>query len=290
MKVAITGANGFIGGSLAKRLAQSGCGVVALTRNPLPPASALRCEYLHYSLVDGLSSHLPDDCDTIIHCAYSAMPGGKGDVDLNIGAVKALQSEAAGRRIVFISSMSAHEGAVSAYGRGKWAIEGMLGRDTDLVIKPGFVIGPGGIFERLRGSIRRLPVVPLFYGGNQPIQTIWVNDLAEGIGRAVERRLTGTLTLGSEESVTLRDFYLAIMASENLRRPLVPAPGGLSLGALRLLEGMGVDLPLSSENLLGLQALRHFETKPSLDLLGLSLVDLPEALRRTKAAEPSPKS
>jgi NADH dehydrogenase len=286
MKVAITGANGFIGSALFSRLGQSGYSLVALTRNPLPNPAGQRCEWIRYSLQDGISFHLPEDCETIIHCAYRVSPSGKGDVDLNIHAVKALLSAAGGRRIVFISSMSAHGGALSAYGRGKWAIEGMLRSDADLVIKPGFVIGPGGIFERLRRSIRRLPLVPLFYGGNQPIQTIWVDDLAEAIGRAVERHLTGTLTLGSAEAITLRDFYLAIMACDNLRRPLVPVPGAPALAALRLLEGMGVGLPVSSENLLGLKALVRFETKPSLDLLGLDLVGLPEALRRAKAAEP----
>lgn len=284
MKIAITGANGFIGRRLARRLGQDGCELIALTREPFTEGVGRPCAWIRYSLTDGLSALLPDDCDTIIHCAYGMSPGGKGGVELNVKAAQALLGAAGGRPLVFISSMSAHAGALSEYGRGKWAIEGMLEPARDLVIKPGFVIGPGGIFERLRGSLRKFPFVPLFYGGHQPIQTIWVEDLADGIARAVERRITGTLTLGSAEPVTLRAFYRDILESDKLSRAFVSVPGGPSLAALRFLEAMGIELPLTSENLLGLKALRRFETQPSLDLLGLKLVSLVEALNLAHSA------
>jgi nucleoside-diphosphate-sugar epimerase len=285
MRVAITGANGFVGQALLKRLSDGGCRLIALTRNPLSGPAGHPCEWLRYTLEDGLSDRLPEDCDSVIHCAYSMSARGAADLELNVNAFRALQASAAGRRLVFISSMSAHAGAQSTYGRGKWAIEGMLRSDADLAIKPGFVIGSGGIFGRLRRSIRALPFVPLFYGGRQPIQPIWVGDLAEAVARAVERRLTGALALGSVEAMALRDFYRAILASEYLRRPLVPVPGGLSLAMLRVLESLGIELPVTSENLLGLKALRRFDTKTSLELLELRPVDLAEALRRTNALE-----
>jgi NADH dehydrogenase len=286
MRIAITGANGFIGRALVSRLGEGGCRVIALTRHPLAHKGGHACEWIRYSLEDGLSNSLPDDCGTVIHCAHAMSARGASDFQLNVDAFKALRASGAGRRFVFISSMSAHAEARSAYGRGKFAIEGMLRGDADLAIKPGFVIGPGGIFERLRRSVRALPFVPLFYGGRQPIQTIWVDDLAEGVARAVERRLTGTLAIGSAEATTLREFYRAILASEHLRRPLVPVPGGPSMAVLRALEGLGIGLPFTSENLLGLRALRTFETGPSLELLGLRPIDLNEALSRTHAPDP----
>lgn len=286
MRIAITGANGFVGRSLVRRLGADGRELIALTRSPIPDQGGPQCTWIRYSLENGLSDSLPDDCKVVIHCAYAVSGRGAADVQLNVDAFKALKAAAAGRRFVFISSMSAHAEARSAYGRGKFAIEGMLSDDSDLTIKPGFVIGPGGIFDRLRRSVRALPFVPLFYGGRQPIQTIWVGDLAEGVARAVERRLTGTLAIGSAEATTLREFYRAILVNDHLRRPLLPVPGGPSMVVLRALEALGIRLPFTSENLLGLRALRRFETRPSLELLGLQPVALNEALSRTHALEP----
>jgi nucleoside-diphosphate-sugar epimerase len=285
MRVAITGANGFIGRALLARLDRGGAAVIALTRNPRPDSADSRHTWIRYSLEEGIGGSLPDDCDVLIHCAYGISATGKGDIELNVNAVKALQSAAAGRRIVFISSMSAHPGALSAYGRGKWAIEGMLRKDADLVIKPGFVIGPGGIFERLRRSLQSLPFVPLFYGGNQPIQTIWVEDLVEAIAVAVDWGVSGVLALGSAEAIPIREFYRAILASDRLKKPLVPVPGKPSLIMLRILEKLGVRLPMSSENLLGLLALREFETKHSLELLGIRPIGLVDALQRAHPCE-----
>jgi nucleoside-diphosphate-sugar epimerase len=283
MRVAITGANGFIGQALLRRLGKSGVRLIALTRKPLPEPVGIGVDWIEYTLERGLSARLPKDCDAVIHCAYAISPRGAGDVELNVNAFNALRTAAMRRQFVFLSSMSAHTGARSAYGRGKWAIEGLVRDQGDLAIKPGLVIGSGGVFDRLRRSIRSLPFVPVFYGGHQPIQTIWVEDLAEGVTRALERRIRGTLALGSIEATTMRGLYGAIMANDNIRRPLVPVPGGLSLVMLRLFERLGIGLPVSSENLLGLSALRLFETKSSFELLEFQPIEMDEALRRTDA-------
>src|SRR5665213_1895314 len=101
MKVAISGANGFIGRSLVRRLGQDGCEIVALTREPFTDGGGRPCAWIRYSLEGGLSARLPDDCDTILHCAYGMSPRGRGDIERNVAAAKALQAAAQGRRLVF---------------------------------------------------------------------------------------------------------------------------------------------------------------------------------------------
>jgi nucleoside-diphosphate-sugar epimerase len=171
---------------------------------------------------------------------------------------------------VFISSIASHPQSASYYGRSKALLESSLDPRRDLIIRPGLILAnDGGLFGRMRRSIGRTGVVPLFWGGRQIVQTIHVDDLCLAIERAIERGCVGALSVAELEGMPLRSF-LRMLARELGRRPLLlPLPGGPVLTLLRLLERLGLRLPLSSENVLGIKAMRQVPTSADLALLGI---------------------
>jgi len=271
-RVALTGAGGFLGTALARRLLDAGMEVHALSRRP----PALPGVQWHAYDLAGPVPPIAAEADVIVHAAFALGAVGAATAELNRAAALRLRDSARQhqRHFVFISSMSAHAAAVSAYGRSKWAIEQALDTTRDTIVRPGLIIGPGGVYARMLDSLRRAPVVPVFFGGTQPVQPIALGDLVEGLQRIIAGRHAGVFNLGLAEPITIRELYQRMLAALGERRRLVPLPGGLAVWALRGSEALGWRLPLTSENLLGQKQLRAFATADSLVRLGLTLTPL----------------
>lgn len=256
MKVAITGAKGFLGQKLKKAL-QDKYGVLSLCRQP--------CEEGDYffDLAQAKASLQQLDVlpDVMIHAAYG-MKSTPNEETTNIEGSKRLFDWCRENniRIVFVSSCSAHEDAESSYGRSKWELEKYLDPKVECAIRPGFIIGQGGVYARLKASISALGFAPLFWGGNQPIQLISVEHVVQAIVWVLEHSLTGVLNVVNANPITIRQFYSQIFQRLGKSPRFVPLPGDVALSLLRGAERLGLSLPMTSENLLGLKHLRVFQS------------------------------
>ena len=47
----------------------------------------------------------------------------------------------------------------------------------------GVIVGPGGVYARMLLSLQRAPLVPVFYGGSQPVQPVGLEELVEALVR-----------------------------------------------------------------------------------------------------------
>jgi nucleoside-diphosphate-sugar epimerase len=106
-----------------------------------------------------------------------------------------------------------------------------------------------------------VPFIPIFFGGDQSIQTIDLDDLVEGIARIVDQHLVGLFCLAEEEPVGLRAFYAELAKCQGARPRFVRLSGRASLLALRAVEKMGIRPSMTSENLLGLKNLRTIDVR-----------------------------
>jgi nucleoside-diphosphate-sugar epimerase len=176
--------------------------------------------------------------------------------------------------------MSAHREALSVYGRTKLEVEVLLDPARDVAVRPGHVIGEGGVFWRTAGSIAALPFIPLFWGGRQQVQTVHVDDVCAAVRIAIEKDLTGEISVAEVEPVTLREFYAAIARSLGKRPRFLPLPGDLTLLCLRIAERLGFPLPLTSDNLLGLKRLRVYPMEADARRLGSRPRTMRESLAR----------
>lgn len=277
MKIAVTGATGFVGGELVRYLTAQGHEVLKLQRTTFGRPGE---RFYDVRSVDSIPKL--DGVDALVHTAFvkydkKSLPDSS---DFNIRA--ALGLEAACRRVgaqfVFLSTMSAHEEAISHYGKHKYDIEQQLDQSRSLVFKLGLVIGEKGLFNTIRTAIEKSAFIPLVGSGSQPIQTIAVTDVCRIIEKAIMEKRVGNYILGTEKVYTLRDFYAAIATRLGKKPTFISVPYSLVSLALNTIELLRIPFNVSNENLLGLKQLKAFDTKKSLDALGVSILDMDQAL------------
>ena len=181
MTIALTGATGFVGQAVLDEAARIEEPVRALTRR----AQAAR---KHIDWIEGDLSNpaalamLCDDVDAVIHVAGLTTTSDPTEFeDANVSGTQRLIDAAKEKRVkrfIFVSSLSAREPKLSAYGASKAKAETLVaasGLDWTIVRPPG-VHGPRDVdyFEMFRSA--RLGFVPLPPGGASSI--IHVEDLA----------------------------------------------------------------------------------------------------------------
>jgi nucleoside-diphosphate-sugar epimerase len=281
--IAVTGATGLIGHALCEWLASRGWMVRALARRVPPRPWPIGVSFFRCNLPGYVDTVALDGCDAVIHAAYATRATSRKEAqDVNEEGTRRIVelSRAAGvERLLFISSMSAHDQARSYYGASKRKLEGLFDPARDLVIRPGLVLGSaGGLFGSMENVLRSSRIVPLIGGGRQPLQTIHIDDLCEGISSALDLRVTGRVTLAEPKAISMQSF-LRLLAERVGRRPIfVRVPATPVLWAARGLEAIGIAGPLSSENILGLQALREADCTADLGRLRLHVRSARESL------------
>lgn len=274
LNILLTGASGFIGRHLLSALLEAGHSVVALARKPPTGDSRPGVRWVRHLM----PNDLPPECfaqrpDVLIHLAHQTSGGSPEQLFATngIGSERIFSAcrDHAVSKVVYFSSLSARDDARSLYGQSKRLIEKSLHPKKDLVLRPGLVMGDGGLAERLTQTMRRFRLVPLLFGSRRTVQRIEVADLCLGTVRALELGLSGTLNLAEDPPITVRELYQDLARRAGVRAWLVPVPAGPVLRLLRWLERRGVQLPISSENLLGLEALRAVPSAADLQKLGL---------------------
>lgn len=273
----ITGANGYIGEALTRQLLEDDFTVSALVRDwKSPPASDLLRVH-PFLLPDQIpDDFINDDSSWLVHLAYNTQfrsreESYRTNVEGTLRLAKLWAKKARGI-FVFVSSMSAHEQATSLYGKTKFLVEKELAQILPphrlLILRPGFVLGDGGLSKRLLESISKLRIVPLFDGGRQAIQVVDLKDLVQMLARSIEQNLNGELNLGSARAMPIKDFYRMYSSKAGVRAMMIPVPfSSVFQLALEAIEKIGFHFPVTSENIKGVRSLRYFDVEKSLQLL-----------------------
>jgi nucleoside-diphosphate-sugar epimerase len=282
--VVVTGASGSLGRPLCTLLARRGHEVRALVRDPAAFAAPSGARVGRCDLPDTLDESLLQGAAALVHCAYATRETDAARARrVNEDGTRRLleASRRAGiPRFVFVSSVVAHPDAPNYYGRSKAALEALLDPSRDLVVRPGTILAREGhsIFQQMRDAARKTHVLPVFGGGQQPLQTVHVDDVCEAIARALERGVTGAINVAEPEAVPFGVFLRMMTARLGVRCLFVPLPFGPVLGVLRVVEALGLPSPLRSESLLGVKALRLVPVKEDLARLGLRVRTAAESL------------
>ncbi|HEY8999560.1 MAG TPA: NAD-dependent epimerase/dehydratase family protein [Candidatus Saccharimonadales bacterium] len=280
--VAITGANGFVGGELVRYFTDKGWRVVALVRKPKDFKETKLISYRAYDLTKPVASDLLKGVDYLVHTAFIKYDRKHPEaLKMNVKAAEDLLANAKKHNVkksVFMSSMSAHDEAVSIYGKQKLAVEDVFAGPNGVSLRSGLILGNGGIVKQMAGFIKSKHVVPLVDGGKQPLQVIGVYDLARVIDAAFAPKINGTFTVAHPQVYSYRQFYQALGKRLDTKVFFVPVPFGLLLGAMRTVSALHLPLAVNEDNLWGLKKLRAAETEKDLKKLGVALDDLEKVL------------
>jgi UDP-glucose 4-epimerase len=181
MRLAVTGATGFVGRALLEQAAHTGHAISALARRPQEPRPGVT--WCAGDLADRSAlADLVARADAVIHLAGTVSATDSSAFTTgNVAGTEALLDVAAAagvRRFHFVSSLAAREPGLSAYGASKAAAEELV-RGSKLswtIVRPPAVYGPGDrdMLELFRAA--RWGVVPMPRAGRASL--IHVADLA----------------------------------------------------------------------------------------------------------------
>ena len=244
MRVFVVGAGGFIGGALVRYLHAHGKIVGGssheLSRLELLMGILERSVEIRFG--QSVKPENFEGFDAVIHCAYNADPSAE---ESNVDSTRLIYKAALSAGVsfqLFISSHSARPDAASQYGIQKYRLECFFLERGQVVVRPGLVVGPGGLFARNRKSILRSPFFVLPSVDQVPVYYVALEDLLKAIKQILEKRLTGAFNLFCEPPVSLRDFIRAVSRSEGREVPMISIPIDPVFRVIDLLRWMRIPL------------------------------------------------
>jgi uncharacterized protein YbjT (DUF2867 family) len=167
LKLAITGGTGFVGGRLIGLALAEGHEVRALTRRPQDPREGVT--WIQGALDDQASlERLAEGADAVIHVAgvinAPDLAGFESGNVTGTSAVLAAAEKVGVSRFVHVSSLSAREPKLSAYGASKAGSESLVAASglSYAIVRPPAVYGPGDkeTFELYRMAKRGFVLLP----------------------------------------------------------------------------------------------------------------------------------
>jgi nucleoside-diphosphate-sugar epimerase len=293
MKIAITGATGFLGRTLVAMAAARGHDVTATARGITGPADfGGKIRFAPADLNDAavLRSAIAD-CEIIVHtAALSAAWGHPADFErVNVTGtcnVVNAASAAPARRLVHVSSTSLYfafrdrfaiaeqaplPSPVNAYAATKRRAEEEAQRFAGevFIARPRGIFGPGDphLLPRLLKAASRGPL-PLLRGGLAVADITYVETIADALLAMAEApaQHAGVYNIAQGEPIAIRDLADRLLEGVGQRARWRPVPVGLALAGARLLEaGARLD-PGRREPLVTTYGLGLFAYAQTLDL------------------------
>ena len=296
MRVLVTGATGFVGPAVVRRLVDDGHTVRVLEHTAGSSAALPSQEAVEGSMTDAASLRAAaEGQDVIVHLV--AIITGKPEEFRSVmeqGTRDLLEAarDAGVRRFVLMSALGTTEETkelVPYYG-AKWQMEQDVKASglEHVILRPSFVFGrEGGALGQFKKIAKLAPVTPIVGPGTQRIQPIWLEDVAAYFGASIDKSdaANRTFELGGPDVVTWNEFWTRLKRAQGAHRPSVHVPFGLMRLQAAVLEKLPKP-PVTRDQLKMLAAGDNVvSNSDAVDTFGLPLVPLDEQLRRATAKD-----
>jgi len=233
-RVLLTGATGYVGGRLLRRLLREGRTVRCLARRPEYLRSRIgpEAEVAAGDVLDPESLLLALEG---VHTAYylvHSMGSGPDFEELDRRGAAAFGEAAKARsvrRIIYLGGLGEREESLSPHLRSRHEVGDVLrGSGVEVVeFRASIVIGSGSLsFEMIRALVERLPVMVTPRWVASQAQPIAVADLLEYLVRVLDMDVGGgrIFEIGGADRVSYGDLMREYARQRSLRRLMIPVP------------------------------------------------------------------
>ena len=258
----VTGATGYTGRYIARRLLEKGHRVRSLTHHPDrtdPFEGLVRMMPYHFDSPDLLARSLVGT-DTLFNTYWIRMS--YGDVtheraSENLKILFAAAQWAGVRRIVHISIANATADSHLPYYRGKAISERHLREfgPSYAIIKPTLIFGRGDILlNNISWALRHFPVFPVPGRGDYPVQPGFVEDIADLAVRMGEGDENVEMDAVGPEVFSYSDYVKLVRRAIGAKCVVLKTPPGLALLGSKLVGAFVNDVTLTRDEIDGLSA------------------------------------
>jgi NADH dehydrogenase len=258
----VTGAFGFSGKYIARRLVAMGKKVRTLTAHPKPASFAdqVTVSPLDFNDPSGLASGMRGA--TVLYNTYwIRFPHGSQTYEKAVQNTKVLlrAAEDAGiRRIVHVSITNPREHSPLGYFRGKAQIEKAISESklTHAILRPAVILGVEDILvNNIAWLLRRFPVFAIAGSGDYHVRPIFVEDLAElAVRQGSENADNVTLDAVGRENYTFNELVFFLKGAVASNAKVIHVPPRMVVLLARMLGHAVKDVLLTEDEVRGLTA------------------------------------
>ncbi|KKM03250.1 hypothetical protein LCGC14_1776320 [marine sediment metagenome] len=258
----VTGAFGYTGKYVTRRLLSMGKRVKTLTGHPNrenPFGDQVSVALFNFDNATELTKSL-QGATTLYNTYWVRLPYGQVSFDRAIENTKTLirsAEEAGVRRIVHLSITNASEESPLPYFRGKGLVEKAIIHSTlsYAIIRPTVIFGAEDILiNNIAWFLRRFPVFPVFGSGDYRIQPVYVGDVAEIAVRAALEDKNVVIDAVGPETYTFDELVRLIAEEVHSRAKLIHVKPRLAVFLSRLVGYVVNDVVLTQDEVMGLMA------------------------------------
>jgi NADH dehydrogenase len=278
MRIAVTGAFGYSGRYITKRLLDAGHEVITLTNSmhrPNPFGEKVAAFPFHFEEPHKLRNSL-QGVHTLVNTYWVRFDHRLFTHGQAVGNTKILFSaakEARVRRIVHVSITNPDSASDLPYFRGKAELESALkGLGVSYcILRPTVLFGKEDVLiNNIAWSLRHLPVMGVFGPGDYKLQPIYVDDLAQSAAQKVESGSDEVLEAIGPETFTYRELVTEVGSAIGVKRPIISMSPGLGYWGCRLVGLFVDDVVITREEIRGLMEGRLYVDAPPLGATKLS--------------------
>lgn len=247
MEIFITGGTGYVGVPIVRRLAEEGHGLRLLVRRGASVPSGISFRAVTGDLEDAKSLREgAHGAQAVVHLVGIIREERQATFEaVHVEGTRRVLEAAAAEgvpRLVYMSALGADEGSKSGYSRTKAQAERLVEAApmVHTIFRPSVIFGPGGpgptFASEIATKLLPLPLHPLFGKGDQEIQPVHVDTVAEAFSKAVVGGADGrTLTLAGPDVITMRDLIAGMAQHLGIKFRPVSLPTGLVGAVLPIL-------------------------------------------------------
>jgi NADH dehydrogenase len=260
MKVFLTGATGFVGSHLLRRLLQDGHSVRALVRRPAAlrqaGVSGQSVEQIVGDITDGKLREAAAGCDALINLVGIIYEHGKQTFEAvhHLGTKNLVEAARASgiKRFVQMSALGARPGNASLYHTTKFAAEEEVRKSgiPFVILRPSLIFGPGSAFvQQMISVMQAAPLLrPVAGTGKYRFRPVDVHDVAECFARALtnSEAVGQTIDLVGGEELTLDEIAAEIAACLNIHKTAVHIPIPVMKMAAAIFSALPIKPPITA--------------------------------------------